>query len=146
MRASQQLRYAIYALFDLAYHGAQGPIRVQVIGGRQAIPARYLEQIFQKLRRAGLVTSKRGPGGGYALAREPRDINLAQIAAAVQGAVVRGPDDGSRESAESPVFVWELIRSGVGAALESVTLADLCRQAAERGLRRADAEPAMYQI
>ncbi len=69
MRATQQLQYAIYGVFDLAYNGGPRPTRIQEVAERQGIPTRYLEQIFQKLRRAGLVESKRGPGGGYFLAR-----------------------------------------------------------------------------
>ena len=65
VRWSFQIQYAICGVFDLAYNGQGDPVQVRVIGERQGIPTRYLEQIFQKLRRAGLVTSKRGPGGGY---------------------------------------------------------------------------------
>ena len=145
VRASQQLKYAIYGVFDLAYHGASRPIRVQEIGDRHSIPARYLEQIFQKLRRAGLVASKRGPGGGYQLSRPAREITLADVIVAVQGTLITRPDPGA-DSPESPEFVWDLIHQGMRRALESQTIADLCREAAERGIARADAEPAMYQI
>lgn len=145
MRATQQLKYAIYGVFDLAYHGASRPIRVQEIGNRHAIPARYLEQIFQKLRRAGLVVSKRGPGGGYQLSRPAREITLADVIVAVQGELISGPE-GEADTSESPVFVWQFIHDGVQGALAARTIADLCREAAERGIARADAEPAMYQI
>ncbi len=146
VRASQQLKYAIYGLFDLAYHAADRPVPIQEIGARQTIPARYLEQIFQRLRRAGLVVSKRGPGGGYQLGRPAREISLADVITAVQGVLITKPDDGEREREESPDFVWDLIHDGVQAALGSSTIADLCREAADRGIVRADAEPAMYQI
>ena len=74
MRLSLQVRYAICGVFDLAYHAGDAPVQIRVIGERQAIPPRYLEQIFQRLRRARLVTSKRGPGGGYTLAAEVRKL------------------------------------------------------------------------
>ena len=146
MRASQQLKYAIYGVFDLAYHGADRPIAIQEIGGRQAIPVRYLEQIFQKLRRGGLVVSKRGPGGGYQLARPAPEISLADVITAVQGALLACPDGGRDESPDSPEFVWDLMREGLHDALESRTIADLCREAADRGIARAAGDPAMYQI
>jgi Rrf2 family iron-sulfur cluster assembly transcriptional regulator len=145
VRASQQLKYAIYGVFDLAYHGANRPIRVQEIGDRHSIPPRYLEQIFQKLRRAGLVASKRGPGGGYQLRRPAHQITLADVIVAVQGELITRPDQDG-DSSESPEFVWELIHEGMRQALGSQTIADLCREAAKRGIARADAEPAMYQI
>lgn len=144
MRATQQLKYAIYGIFDLAYHAGDRPVPLQEIGARQGIPPRYLEQIFQRLRRAGLVRSKRGPGGGYLLALPPEDLRLADIVRAVQGSwlVVASGDD----SKDSPSFVWDLLRASVRQALAERSIADLCREAAKRGVARADAEPAMYEI
>ena len=113
MRATQQVRYAIYGVFDLAYHGGSRPVPLAEVGERQAIPARYLEQIFQKLRRAGLVTSKRGPGGGYRLARRPDAIALAEVVRAVQGTVLGPAEAGRRDCAQCPEFVWELVRADV---------------------------------
>ena len=62
-------------------------MQIRVISERQGIPSRYLEQIFQWLRRAGLVTSKRGPGGGYTLSRSPARISLREVVEAVEGPV-----------------------------------------------------------
>jgi Rrf2 family protein len=145
MRATQQLRYAIYGVFDLAYNGTSRPIPLQEIGRRQGIPGRYLEQIFQKLRRAGLVRSKRGPGGGYLLATSPDQISLADVVLAVQGVLLTMSErpDGP---AESPDFVWEEIRDGLRNTLEHCSFADLCREAAARGVNRANRGPAMYEI
>ncbi len=61
------------------------------------------------------------------------------------GELISGPE-GEADTSESPVFVWQFIHDGVQAALAARTIADLCREAAERGIARADAEPAMYQI
>src|SRR5688500_6235364 len=74
MRLSLQVQCAICSVFDLAYNGHGEPVQVRVVSERQGIPARYLEQIFRRLRRAELVLSKRGPGGGYTLARPPSRI------------------------------------------------------------------------
>lgn len=145
MRASQQLRYAIYGVFDLAYNGAERSVALQEIGERQAIPARYLEQIFQKLRRAGIVRAKRGPGGGYRLARPPDGISLADLVVAVQGRTLCMSDTDVR-CPESPDFVWQLVESALDEALARRSIADLCREAAARGMERAGGEPAMYEI
>ena len=64
MRLSRRARYALCGIFDLAYNGGGQPVRVKEIGARQGIPHRFLEQIFQDLRRGELVAGKRGPGGG----------------------------------------------------------------------------------
>ena len=146
MRATQQLQYAIYGVFDLAYNGGSGPTRIQEVAERQGIPTRYLEQIFQKLRRAGLVASKRGPGGGYLLARSPDEISLADVLLAVQGALLTRSEGETGPVRENPEFVWELVREGLRTALQRWTIADLSREAARRGVDRAESEPAMYHI
>jgi Rrf2 family protein len=146
MRATQQVRYAIYGVFDLAYHGGSRPVPLAEVGERQAIPARYLEQIFQKLRRAGLVTSKRGPGGGYRLARRPDEILLSEVVQAVQGTVLGTAEAERADCAKCPEFVWELLRADVERALALHSVAELCREAAERGIPRAALDPASYEI
>ncbi len=145
MRATQQIRYAIYGVFDLAYNGGTRPVPLLEVGRRQAIPARYLEQIFQRLRRAGLVESKRGPGGGYRLAKSASAILISDVVRAVQGSVLVLPEaDPGGEG--SPVFVWDLLRADLERALAGHSIADLCRSAAERGLARAPSEPVAYEI
>ncbi len=145
MRITRQIRYAIYGVFDLAYNGENWPTRVHEIGERQNVPTRYLEQIFQRLRRAGLVDSKRGPGGGYALARPPGDISLADILVALEGSVL-APSDAGSETDVQPAFVWELLEARVSEVLRGISVADLCRDAAQRGVQRAETQPAMYHI
>jgi Rrf2 family iron-sulfur cluster assembly transcriptional regulator len=146
VRATQQVRYAIYGVFDLAYHGGSRPVPLAEVGKRQAIPARYLEQIFQKLRRAGLVASKRGPGGGYQLARRPDAIDLSDVVRAVQGDVLSLAEAGDADCAKCPDFVWDLLRADLERALELHSVADLCREAAARGIPRASLDPASYEI
>jgi Rrf2 family protein len=144
VRASQQLKYAIYGVFDLAYHGRNRPVSLQEIGERQLIPARYLEQIFQRLRRAGLVQSKRGPGGGYLLARAAEQISLSDVVRATQGGVLSV--SASESGAGCPEFVWGTLREALDEVLGRRTIADLCREAAARGIERASPEPPMYEI
>jgi len=146
MRATQQLQYAIYGVFDLAYNGGAHPTRIQEVAQRQGIPTRYLEQIFQKLRRAGLVESKRGPGGGYSLARSAEEISLADILLAVQGVLLSRVEAETAPAGVNPEFVWGLIREGLEGALRRWSIADLAREAARRGVDRAEREPAMYHI
>jgi Rrf2 family protein len=146
MRVTQQLRYALYGVFDLAYHGGARPIPIHEIGARQGIPARYLEQIFQKLRRAGLVESRRGPRGGYQLARPAQEISVADVLLAIDGAVLRAPKRRGGELPRSPSFLWEQLRSDVHGAFAAHSLADLCMEAARLGLPRAEGDPGMYHI
>ena len=145
MRATSQVQYAIYGLFDLAYHGGSGPISIQEVGARQGIPARYLEHIFQRLRRAGLISARRGPGGGYQLDRAASEITLADVIEAVQGTLLARPS--APESAEgSPAFVWDDLDRRIRRGLSALTIADLCREAADHGVERRATAPASYQI
>src|SRR5690554_5031930 len=83
MRLTTKGRYAVTALLDLALHQNQGPISLADISSRQEISLSYLEQLFAKLRKCGLVNSVRGPGGGYQLSREIDQIYIAEIIDAV---------------------------------------------------------------
>lgn len=83
MRLSTKGRYAVTAMTDLASHGRENPVSLADIAARQDISLSYLEQLFAKLRRAKLVRSVRGPGGGYTLAGAPAEICIADIIRAV---------------------------------------------------------------
>jgi Rrf2 family iron-sulfur cluster assembly transcriptional regulator len=83
MQLSTKGRYAVMALADIAKQGADDIVNLATIAERQQISLAYLEQLFLKMRRAGLVASFRGPGGGYALNREAGDISIAEIMRAV---------------------------------------------------------------
>ena len=85
MRVTTRTRYAIRALYDLAFHRRGQSALAKEIAARQQIPLRFLEQILQDLRRAGLIEARRGPHGGYALARLPAEITLADVLRAVRG-------------------------------------------------------------
>jgi Rrf2 family protein len=157
MRFSLQVYYAVSGVFDVAYNGFEKPVQVRVIGERQAIPTRYLEQIFQRLRRARIVKGKRGPGGGYVLARDPAQITLRQIVEAVEGPLVTGtpPAEPSREDAAGepgegsghrPDFIWPVLAARFAACLDDVTIADLCRDAARESVPRAAHDAYSYEI
>jgi Rrf2 family iron-sulfur cluster assembly transcriptional regulator len=83
MRLTTKGRYAVTAMLDLALHHGKGPIALADIAQRQGISLSYLEQLFAKLRRRALVSSVRGPGGGYNLARKAGDIFVAEVISAV---------------------------------------------------------------
>src|SRR5215472_5150106 len=130
MRLSLQLQYAVCGVFDLAYNGQGEPVQIRVISERQGIPARYLEQIFQRLRRARLVQSKRGPGGGYTLARRPAEITLRDVVEAVEGpfdgreARTRKGSGGDKQSATSyrPSFLWPVLSQNIAEVLARTNL------------------------
>ena len=150
MRFSLQVRYAICGVFDLAYNGHGDPIQVRAISARQAIPVRYLEQIFQRLRRAGIVGSKRGPGGGYSLARPATELTLRHVVEAVEGSLVEALDLEPGEVGEAgsyrPDFLWRQLADRLGDALDVVTIDSLCREAARAGIPRVSSKAPMYFI
>lgn len=83
MRLTTKGRYAVTAMLDLAIHYDQGPITLADISQRQRISLSYLEQLFSRLRKSGLVESARGPGGGYRLSRPAQSVYVAEIISAV---------------------------------------------------------------
>jgi Rrf2 family iron-sulfur cluster assembly transcriptional regulator len=83
MRLTTKGRYAVTAMLDLALHFKDGPITLADISQRQGISLSYLEQLFSKLRKNGLVDSTRGPGGGYRLSRDAHEVAVADVITAV---------------------------------------------------------------
>ena len=87
MKLTSKGRYAVTAMLDLALHAQQGPVTLAGISERQGISLSYLEQLFTRLRKQGLVASTRGPGGGYRLARPASEIRVVDILSAVDETV-----------------------------------------------------------
>ncbi|MDO8843260.1 MAG: Rrf2 family transcriptional regulator [Methylicorpusculum sp.] len=83
MRLTTKGRYAVTAMLDLAFHSQKNPVTLTDIATRQTISLSYLEQLFARLRKAGMVTGVRGPGGGYKLSRDASLINIADVIEAV---------------------------------------------------------------
>lgn len=150
MRLSLQVHYAICGIFDLAYNGQGGSVQVRVVGERQGIPGRYLEQIFRKLRQADLVRGKRGPGGGYQLSRSPSAITLLDVVQAVEGPLETGsrmtPSVKSGGPGYRPDFLWGDISSCFSEVLSATNVEALCRKAATQGVVRFRADALEYQI
>jgi len=151
MKLSTRGRYAVMAMADLARYSGENagdpPVRLSEIAGRQEISLSYLEQLFSKLRRGGLVVAARGPGGGYRLARSASDTRIADIIVAVDE-----PIKATRCKSESAKGclarsgrclthdLWEELGRQIEVFLESVTLADVLER---RVLGRARAAGAV---
>jgi Rrf2 family cysteine metabolism transcriptional repressor len=135
MRLSTRGRYAARAMYDLAVHQHNGPVPLKVISDRQSISEKYLEQLFLKLRRKGLIRSVRGPGGGYLLGKKPGKITVGEILRAVEGPLmpVFCVDDppGKRckraQDCRMRLF-WKELGQKMLDCLDSQTLEDLCHR------------------
>ena len=133
MKLSTKGRYAMVALVDLATAG-EGLTTLADISKRQDVSLPYLEQLFVRLRRAGLVKSVRGPGGGYRLARSPETIRVAEVLGAVDetvsalhvGAGASGGQSGTRAQSMTN-RLWEGLSAHVYVFLHNTTLADVAR-------------------
>ena len=145
MKLSVRGEYALRSLLVLGLNYAQPVVRIQTISEQQNIPKRFLEQILNDLKSAGVVQSKRGVAGGYRLARRPEDIKLAVVVRHIEGALApvscvserfyekcSCPDE-SRCAIRS---VMKEVREAVVKIMEQVTVADLCDRA-----RRLQQEP-----
>jgi Rrf2 family protein len=123
-------RYAVMALADLAKHSGGGAVPLSAIAERQQLSLAYLEQIFQRLRRAGLVESARGRSGGYALARPASEIHVAAIMAAVeeQTRMTRCLDGGGGCLGEERCLthgLWHALGGHIAAFLGNVSLQEV---------------------
>ncbi len=134
MKLSTKGRYAVMAMVDLAAQGGDRPIALSDIAERQEISLSYLEQLFAKLRRGGIVKSVRGPGGGYLLAKDPADTQIAEIILAVDE-----PIRATRCTPGQPLGcvgkkarclthdLWEELGNQIFFFLSTVTVADVVR-------------------
>ena len=137
-RLSNKGRYAVRALSDMAFHETGSPAQVKDIAKRQRIPLRFLEQILQDLKRAGLARSTRGPRGGYQLAKSPTEIRVGDVLRAIGGASLRGTPSRRppKELREVTDAVFEDLALAVERCFEEVTIEDVCARGEEMGVRR----------
>jgi len=128
MKLTTKGRYAVTAVLDLALHGHQGPTPLSEISMRQGISLSYLEQLFSRLRKNGLVKSTRGPGGGYALARGAEDIAIADIILAVDEQVdttnCGGSEDCQDEQRCLTHDLWQALSDQIREFLSEISLAE----------------------
>jgi Rrf2 family protein len=149
MKLSTKTRYGVRALFDIAFHNDGRPTQARDIARRQEVPLRYLEQIFQELRRANLVDAKRGPKGGYSLSRPAERITLGDVLRAVQGPIELLADEHTAEKGRPKAVtatIWRELAEKIGAAFDGVTIRDLCQRGEELGIHRGESQPNMYFI
>jgi len=132
MRLTTKGRYAVTAMLDLALHAERGPISLADISKRQDISLSYLEQLFSRLRQSGLVSSVRGPGGGYRLARSGDDICVAEIIDAVNESVdatsCGGNSDCSGGEQCLTHYLWTDLSRQIHSFLDGISLADLVQR------------------
>ncbi|MFJ9242739.1 RrF2 family transcriptional regulator [Streptomyces sp. NPDC101776] len=155
MRISARADYAVRAVLELAVRGADapaadGPVKAETIATAQDIPHKFLEGILGDLRRAGIVDSRRGGGGGYRLARAATEITVADVIRAVDGPIVsvrgeRPTGLAYTGSAEPLLPLWIALRANVRKILEGVTLADIAADELPDPVRRLAAEPAAWE-
>ena len=133
MILSTKGRYAVMAMVDLARQPAAAPVPLAAIAERQEIPLAYLEQIFARLKRADLVSSVRGPGGGYKLARTATTTSIADIIHASEEEMKMTRCEthshtGCMASKERCLThdLWEGLSTHIQTYLEGITLADIC--------------------
>ena len=154
MRLSTQSRYGVRALFDIAYHSEGLETQVKDISRRQGISQRYLEQIFQKLKKAGIVGSKRGPSGGYFLNKTTENITIGEVIRITEGDITPvlcvNPEDSSQPCKRSGECVTQVIWDEAGKRLkeyfDSITIKDLCKLAREMGIKKDLDKRFMYYI
>ncbi|WP_425070557.1 Rrf2 family transcriptional regulator [Sagittula sp. S175] len=149
MKLSTKGRYAMVALVDIALQPEGDLVTLGDVSKRQDLSLPYLEQLFVKLRRAGLVESVRGPGGGYRLAKSPSDIRVVDVLGAVdetvdamhKGAGASGGLSGSKAQSLSNML-WQSLSAHVYVFLHQTRLSDVV----QRGLAPCPAVPALFDV
>ena len=150
MRLTTKGRYAVTAMLDLALHYDRGPITLADISQRQEISLSYLEQLFSKLRKNGLVNSARGPGGGYRLSRDANEIAVAEVISAVDETVdaTRCKRKGNCQHSERCLThdLWCDLSDQIFNFLASITLGNLVeKQEVQEIAARQDEEIAKHR-
>ncbi len=129
MRLTTKGRYAVTAMLDIALHAEKGPVSVQDIAQRQSISSSYLEQIVGRLKRVGLLSSHRGPGGGYRLGCDPQDISISAVVAAVGEGVDATRCAGRADCQEGHMCLthdlWVDLSAQIDTFLQNISLASL---------------------
>lgn len=135
MKLSTKGRYAVMAMVDMAQHADGKPVALADIAGRQEISLSYLEQLFAKLRRSGLVKSVRGPGGGYLLTRGTEDTRISDVIVAVDEPIKAtrcpsGSASGCRSDKSRCLThdLWEELGNQIHLYLSSVSLEDVIQR------------------
>lgn len=149
MRLTTKGRYAVTAMLDLSIHAIKGPVNLTEISRRQDISLSYLEQLFAKLRQRKLVSSVRGPGGGYRLARPEKEIHVAEIIDAVSESLdtTRCQGKGDCQMGETCLthYLWQDLSDQIHNFLSNISLADLVARREIVMIARSQQERAKLQ-
>ena len=132
MRMSTKGRFAVNALIDLALREPAGPVALATISQRQQISLSYLEQLFSRLRKEGLVESTRGPGGGYTLGRAAEQISVADIVTAVDEPFEAGGEE--ERSLGMSKALWHRLNAVMLEHMATITLASLVQEQVDQGV------------
>ena len=151
MMLTKMTRFGTRAVFDIAYHSSNLPVQVKDIAQRQEMLLKFLEQVFNKLKKADFIKSERGIYGGYSLTKDPSEITVGDIVRAVEeplDLVCCVSDTKTCERAEQcPTKpVWEETSRRIKDYLDSVTIADLCEDACKKGVKQDLNHPFDYNI
>ncbi|MGM0586349.1 MAG: RrF2 family transcriptional regulator [Pseudomonadota bacterium] len=140
LKLSRKTLLAVEAVTDIAFNARPNPVQARDVTERQGIPQRYLEQVMQALVRAGVLKGVRGPRGGYTLARERRRITVGDVVRVVSALDAEEEErpPGSELGRAVVAPMWEEVQADLLRRLDRITMEDLCRQASEKGVRRAD--------
>ncbi len=133
MKLSTKVRYGVRLMLDLALHASEGPVALKDIAEREEISEKYLSNLVPLLRNTGLIHSVRGPGGGYSLARQPREITLKEIVLALEGPIclvdcMEKPKLCQRSEQCVMRDIWSEITWVMREAMESVTLETIVKR------------------
>jgi Rrf2 family iron-sulfur cluster assembly transcriptional regulator len=131
MRMSTKGRFAVNALIDLALREPAGPVALATISARQQVSLSYLEQLFSRLRREGIVKSTRGPGGGYALGRPSTQLTVADIVTAVDD--LREATDGEGADNGLSQSLWLRLNATMLQHMATITLESLVEDQKAQG-------------
>lgn len=149
MKLSTKGRYGLRALIDLAVHSQGGtPVSIMSISARQDLSERYLEQLMAMLKKAGIVRSIRGAGGGYVLARDTRDISVGDVLRALEGKLdpvdCAGLDPGGEcRAADSCVtkYVWKRINESINRTVDEIRLDQLVAESRKKNPESVEEQP-----
>lgn len=139
MKLSTKGRYGLRALIDLAQYSDESPVSITSISARQDISERYLEQLMAMLKKSGLVSSIRGAGGGYVLAKDMKEISVGDILRALEGSLepVECPGlgtDGGCKASDSCVtkYVWKRINDSINQTVDEIMLDQLVAESRKK--------------
>lgn len=132
MRMSTKGRFAVNALIDLALREPSGPVALASISQRQQVSLSYLEQLFSRLRREGIVESTRGPGGGYTLGRSAAEISVAQIVSAVDEPM--DDQNGEDRGLGMSKALWLRLNAVMLEHMATIPLSSLVQEQVEQGV------------